>query len=105
MNRTLARKLAETITNAQLKDMFDKAQNGIRDWTKTATVNKGMTKGAAWNILAADFDENKEYPTIAKTNMIREFGDFLPQQLRNPPKDKKQYEPKAPVHQEPRFKN
>ena len=105
MNRTLARKLAETITNAQLKDMFDKAQNGIKDWTKTATVNKGMTKGAAWNILAADFDENKEYPIIAKMNMIREFGDFLPWQLKNPPKSKKQYEPKTPVHQEPRFKN
>lgn len=27
MNRTLDRKLAETITNAQLKDMFDKAKS------------------------------------------------------------------------------
>lgn len=52
MNRTLARKLAETITNAQLKDMFDKAKAGIRDWTKTATGNKGMTKGGGMEYIS-----------------------------------------------------
>ena len=103
MNRTQARQLAETLTNAQLKAMFEKAKTSISDWTRTATVNKGMTKGAAWNILAADFDETKNYPTIAKLNMIWEFGDYLPWDLRNPKKEKKEYQPKAPVHQEPRF--
>lgn len=104
MNTTQARTIAETITNQQLTAMFEKAKNSITDWTRTATVNKGMTKGTAWNILAADFDESKDYPTIAKFNMVREFGDFLPWEMRNPRKEKARFVPKTPVHQNPIFK-
>lgn len=104
MNRTLARKLAETITNAQLKDMFSKAKNSIKNWKKPSTVNKGMTKGVAWNILAAEFDENEDYHICAKANMIHEFGDFLPLELIEPLKNKKRYEAINLVHQEPFFK-
>lgn len=77
MNRTLSRKLAGKVTNLQLKEMLSKAKKSIKDWSKPSAANKSMTKCAAWDILAANFDENKQYPTITKINMIHEFGDFL----------------------------
>ena len=82
MNRTDARKIAETITNEQLKQIFEAAKTQIIDWTKVSNVNKGLTKGAAWNILAKNFDLNSAHHILAKTNMIREFGEFLPSELK-----------------------
>lgn len=61
MNKNDARKIAETITNEEIQEMFNKAKIEIRDWTKVSNVNKGMTKGVAWNILAKDFDVNHNY--------------------------------------------
>ena len=78
MNKSTAKQIAETITNEQLLVMFTNAKNSIKDWNKVSIVNKGMTKGTAWNILAKDFDINKTYHILAKTNMVREFGDYLP---------------------------
>ena len=52
MNRPDAKKIAQYITNEQLQKMFDNAKVGIKDWTKVSIVNKGLTKGVAWNILA-----------------------------------------------------
>ena len=34
MNRKQAREIAETITNKQIKQMFDTAKAKITDWTK-----------------------------------------------------------------------
>jgi hypothetical protein len=56
--------------------MFDLAKNNIEDWSKVSIVNKGMTKGTAWNILASDFDVTHSYSNIAKVNMIRNLGEF-----------------------------
>jgi hypothetical protein len=103
MNRTRAREIAQTITNEQLVQMFESAKTGIKDWTRISDVNKGMTKGTAWNVLASGFDPGTEHPVIAKTNMIREFGEYLPNSIKFPPKEKKKFEPKQPVHQEPKF--
>lgn len=100
MNRNDAKKIAEVITNEQLAQMFANAKAGIKDWEKVSAVNKGMTKGTAWNILAAAFDPTKTYNSIAIKNMIREFGDFLPDELK--PKKPKRPLPK-PVHQQPKF--
>lgn len=103
MNRRDSREIAETITNQQLKQMFEKAKHEIKDWTKVSTINKGMTKGAAWNVLAKDFDENYNYHIMAKINMIREFGEFLPDELK--PHVEKHKEPiTEPYHQDPIFK-
>lgn len=100
MNRKDSRKIAETITNEQLKEMFNKAKDNITDWEKVSLVNKGMTKGVAWNILAKNFDINYDYHILAKTNMIREFGEYLPDIL----KIKKVVKPKIiPTHQNPIF--
>jgi len=102
MNRSDARKIAETITNQQLAIMFQNAKNNIRDWNVRSSVNKGISKGLAWNILAHDFDATKDHHILAKTNMIREFGEFLPQELLPPPR---RHRPLGDfVHHEPKFK-
>ena len=102
MNRTDAKRIAETITNEELAEMFENAKTNITDWTKVSSVNKGMSKGSAWNILASDFDVDKTYHNLAKVNMVREFGEFLPDYL----KPEKKVKPSITnvVHQEPRFK-
>lgn len=100
MNRYDAKRIAQTITNDQLDQMFQKAKESITDWTKTSSVNKGLTKGAAWNILAKDFDVNHSYHILAKANMVREFGEFLPEELKP---QKKEKNPSTPIHQEPIF--
>ena len=87
MRRNDARNLANTITNQQLFDMLEKAKVEVKDWTKVSLVNKGLTKGTAWNILGKDFDVNKTHHVLAKANMIREFGEFLPEELK--PKKKR----------------
>ena len=56
MNRKDARKIAKTITNEQIQQMFDTAKQKITDWTQVSSVNKNMTKGVGWNILAKNFD-------------------------------------------------
>ena len=99
MKRYEARNIAETITNEQLRQMFETAKVKIKDWTKVSKVNKGMTIGTSWNILAKDFDINKKYHMLAKTNMIREFGEFLPEELK--PLKKKVAKQTKPIHQEP----
>ena len=101
MNKREAKIIAETITNEQIKEMFNKAKEGIKDWTKLSAINKGMTKGTGWNILAKDFDVDVTHNILVKTNMVREFGDFLPIELRIPKKSKKDLKP--PFHSEPIF--
>ena len=101
MNRTDAKKIAQIITNEQLQEMFNAAKIGIKDWTKVSNVNKGMTKGSTWNILAKNFDVNANQNIMAKINMVREFGDFLPDNLK--PKKKNKVNNFIPFHQEPEF--
>ncbi|MEY2701431.1 MAG: hypothetical protein RLY43_51 [Bacteroidota bacterium] len=101
MNRTDARKIAEKITNEELQQMFNEAKLKISDWTKVSSVNKGLTKGTAWNILANDFDISYKYHILAKTNMVREFGEFLPETLKPVKKSRKTQ--KLPTHQKPNF--
>lgn len=91
MNKFHAKIIAETITNDQLLQMFENAKQGVIDWEKVSTVNNGFTKGAVWNLLAVNFDMSYNYQNIAKINMIREFGEFLPDHLKiqkAPPKKK-----------------
>ena len=102
MNRNDARKLADIVTNEQLKQMFDNAKANIKDWTKVSSCNLGFTKGVAWNILAKDFDVTKPIHVLGKTNMIREFGEFLPGELKQKiARQKKSYG--KPVHHDPIF--
>jgi hypothetical protein len=100
MNRADAKKIAELITNQELQTMFNKAKANISDWNVRSNVNKGMSKGAAWNILASKFDIEYNYHILAKINMVREFGEYLPDELK-PIKKKKVLGPF--IHQEPKF--
>lgn len=96
MQRHIAKQIAKSITNEQLLQMFNNAKESIKDWTKVSNVNKGMTKGMAWNILAKDFDITKNYHILAKTNMVREFSEYLPEELKPKKKEKQNI---TPVHQ------
>ena len=84
MNRQEAKKLALTISIEDLKQMFLNAQEGIKDWNETSRVNKNITKGIAFNILSKCYDDEGVWrkesvgSIIAKTNMLREFGEWLP---------------------------
>lgn len=102
MNRSDARKIAEIITNEELQEMFNTAKSKITNWEEVSRVNRGMTKGVSWNILTRDFNVNKSYHILAKTNMVREFGQFLPDRLK-PSIKKKEWSDKPPIHQEPIF--
>ena len=103
MNRQNAKNIAETITNEQLKQMFDKAKANITNWHVISGVNKGMTKGHAWNILASNFDVNKKYHPLTVVNMIWEFGDYLPDELKPPNKTKHVQTGKYIHHTDPKF--
>mgnify|MGYP000361941095 CR=1 FL=1 len=103
MNRRDAKIIAEKITNEQLSTMFKNAKENVKEWAKVSIVNKGMTKGVAWNILASDFNITQTYHILAKTNMVREFGEFLPKDLQLHKKEKKKIT-KTPTHQDPKFK-
>lgn len=104
MNRSQARKIAEQITNEELKFMFQNAKDGIKNWYECSTVNKSMTKGSAWNIWAKDFDINQNYHIMAKQNMVREFGKYLPEYLKISPVANKVHL-NSPIHQVPNFDN
>jgi hypothetical protein len=97
MNKSDARKIAETITTEQLKNMFRNAKENIVDWERVSSVNKGMTIGTSWNILTKCVDTSSN---LAKSNMIREFGDYLDQSMR-PVKRKKKVVQHSVCHQEP----
>lgn len=81
MNRNDSKKIADVITNEQLLNMFNNAKNNIKNCIKVSNVNKFMSKGVSWNILANDFDVNKKYHILVKTNMIREFREYLSEEL------------------------
>ena len=103
MNKTNAKKIAETITFAQLQEMFNNARKNVNDWTEVSVVNKQMTKGTAWNILYPSLKPGIMIHAMAVKNMIWEFGDYLPDHL----KIKKQSKNVVAVnitHQEPIFK-
>ncbi|WP_447886784.1 hypothetical protein [Serratia fonticola] len=100
MNKTAAKTIAEDISREQLAAMFDRAKREVKDWRQVSNVNPGMTKGTAWNILYRGFIGGASH-RIAVTNMIREFGEFLPDQLK-PAKKPKRAEI-TPHHEEPIF--
>lgn len=109
MKRSLAKEISEIITPQQLMEMFKKAMNEITDWSEVSVVNKGMSKGTAWNILVSDFYVDD--PSFLcgnnlgiKFNMIREFGDYLPDELKIRDTDNTISRPIVITHQEPNFK-
>lgn len=83
MNKYNARKIAETITNEEIIIMFKRARKNIKNWDAKSIVNKDFSKGVIWDILTKNFDVDKKYHVLAKTNMVREYGEYLPEHLLN----------------------
>lgn len=84
MNKYECRSLADKITEAEMREMFEKAKTGIKDWTKVSKINKSMSIGAAWNILYGAFTSPTKFSlqsALSKRNMIFEFQDFMPEHL------------------------
>jgi len=102
MSRSEATKIAEDISNQDLLEMFKRAKDNITDWTQVSRVNKSLSKGINWNILAKVFDINHEYHILAKINMVREFGEYLSDNLKPVKKVKSAIKVN---HQEPDFSN
>jgi hypothetical protein len=92
MNHSEARQLAENVTTEQLQQMLVNAKASIKNWNVRSRVNKGLSKGAAFNILSAPaiFVAGKRLHILAATNMIWEFGEYLPG-YQNPEKKEKEY--------------
>ncbi|MCJ8293360.1 MAG: hypothetical protein MJK15_03045 [Colwellia sp.] len=103
MNKSNAKKIAEVITFDQLQVMFANAKNNVKDWHKISNVNHSLTIGTTWNILfTASTNPSIIKQKSALTNMIWEFGDYLPEELL--PKKGTIKKAKVKVtHQEPKF--
>src|SRR5512137_932374 len=101
MNRADAKRIAETVTNDQLKAMFDRAQVGITDWRKPSAVTPSISKGASWNIMrrvdAGQLKRGRRDMLIIK-NMVWEFGDFLDDEIK--PAKQRASRPAIQVHHE-----
>lgn len=107
MNKTVAKNLCRIIKNDDVFNMLKNAKLGIKDWKAASKLNPSMSKGEAWNILAAHFDVTKVYPVIILQNILMEFGDFLDIKPYMEPYIKKR-NPKRNVelyHEEPDFSN
>lgn len=103
MNRIDARKIAEDITREQLALMFKNAKSGITDWRKLSAVNPYRTKGSAWNIFYPAFMGGRRLARPAIINMVHEFGDFLPADLKPVKKPRSKKPQIEPLHEEPNF--
>jgi len=93
---------ASEIRNITLQDlqfMLNNAANTIKDWTRVSRVNKGMTIGTSFNILSKSLDKLPHI--LAITNMIWDFGEYLPNYSKPVTKGKKSTT--TPYHQEPIF--
>lgn len=99
-NRYESKDLAEQVTDEDLVAMFENAKVKVTDWTVRSTLNKGMTKGAAYNILKLVSAKSHK---VGISNAIREFGEYLPEPILALIKRKgKPILPKA-YHEDPKF--
>lgn len=101
MNRPQARKLAETVTVEQIKQMLDNAKTGILDWTHASVANKGISRGSHWNLFCKDYSKKTEFSEMLKFRMIQEYGNFLPYHIRH--QEIKKKDQAKPIHHDPIF--
>ena len=104
MGKNEAKRIAEIITYEMVLEMFERAKDGIKDWESASNVNKGLSKGAAWNILypgRLDHSIMKGNHKLALINMLREYGDFIKDEYPKPQKPQK--EKLEIFHQNPKF--
>ncbi len=79
------------------KELRYEAVSSDTDWERQSRVNKGMTIGTTFNVLSkCGVDSNTHI--LAKINMLREFGEYLPDYE---PPAKKTKKNSSAHHQEP----
>ncbi len=98
MNRDDAKKIAETVSESDLKHMLVDAYRTIKNWNVPSNINKGISKGAAFNIYTK-INIDRDTHILAKINMIREFGEFLPNYQK---KETIKKTPESFYHEEPK---
>ncbi len=77
MTRSEAKKLAETVTVNDLKYMFVTAYGRVKNWEAPSRGNKGLSVGTVFNLFTKG-GISEDTHKLAKINMIREFGEYLP---------------------------
>ena len=75
MTKTEAKKLANDVTLENIVKMFVTARTEIKDWTIPSKLNKGMSKGACFNILVQCLHVDSYHINV---NQLFEFGDYYP---------------------------
>jgi len=95
MKKSEAKKLAKTVKAEDLKQMFVNARKGVTKWDEPSRLNKGLSRGTAFNVLVKCVHTKSE---IGITNMLVEFGDWLPGYT---PQVKQERKRTNPVHQDP----
>jgi hypothetical protein len=96
MNRSEAKKLAETAKPEEIVEMLTEARKQIKNWKAPAHINPALSRGAIFNILSACDPATMHH--YAKINAIAEFGEFLPNFTR---KNKRIFDKPIPSHQDP----
>lgn len=95
-----ARRRAEEATPEQLQQMLTRARAEIKDWKKPAHINPALSRGAMFNIFAGcSLKKNFAGYALARTNMLREFGEYFPGYERPPGRIRPT---EAKFHQEPK---
>jgi hypothetical protein len=79
MNKSKAKAILDQITNEHIEIMFKNAKRNISNWEQISVLNKSFTKAMAWEILSKSFDKKSRLHEAQKLNLIREFGEYLPE--------------------------
>ena len=100
MNRKESKRLAEIVSDEQIKTMLDRAKAEIDDWSKASVANIGLSRGCHWNMFCRKYYDAKSFSTIHKYRLIQEYGEFLPEEFH--PKKTSRVKT-IPVHHDPIF--
>ena len=108
MNKQSAKFIVPTLTPELIAEMFENAKANITNWREVSCVNPGISKGVAWNLL---YEASKEVTqrdidncAYYLVNIIREFGDYLPERVKNTITKKGPKPPTQKIHHaEPKF--
>jgi hypothetical protein len=102
ITKQYAKQLSEKITDNQIRDLIQKTKVEITEWAVSCRCNKNFSRGKFWNIFCADY-KNGSIPMV-KRRILEEFGDLLPNELKEKPKTKRIKNTPFCYHEEPKFK-
>lgn len=103
MDKKSASEIATKTTIGQLESMLRVARATFKSWKAPSAVNKSLTKGYSfnvyWEMLMEYKEEEREVPFVGVRNMIHDFGDFLPDDVKPSGSSRSDYP--DPWHQDP----